>query len=104
LARIADLYRRVDLEEPRHQAVIDIDMHEEPPLRGLTGRWHLPQHPGQLDPIRADADLRITRENPLPSWINPSGPHNKTIVDIEKVPRDRAHVIRNLRAGAYPTC
>jgi hypothetical protein len=74
------------------------------PKRGLTGRWHLPQRPGRLDPIEPMPHLRITQENPLPPWINPSGPHNKAIVGIEKVPRDRAHAKLNLRAGAYPTC
>jgi hypothetical protein len=41
LAGIADFYRRVNLEEPRHQAVIDIGMHEEPLRRtALASRAH----------------------------------------------------------------
>ena len=42
LARIADLDRRIDLLEPRHQAVVDAVMHEQAPQRGaaLAGRAH----------------------------------------------------------------
>ena len=57
LARIADLYRRIDLGEPRHYAVMDVVMHEQP----TQCRTALARRPHGRESDGSDCQMQIGR-------------------------------------------